>query len=575
MDGVANGNATVGTISATGVYAPTVSAAGQHTIKATSMATPAASASATVWVTTYSGTFTWRNDAQRSGQNEQELALSPTTLNSTNFGKLFSCPVDGEIFAEPLYVANLEISGGMHNVVFAVTENDSVYAFDADASPCVTYWSDLTGTPTSLLPAKEIPVPSQDVNSTNIAPTAGISGTPVIDSATNTIYLVTKSKNTSNLNPTYAQRLYALNITTGGEEPSSPVEILPAAAGNGDGNGGGGMVQLDAFTQNQGAGLLLLGHNVYIAFGSLTTAAPYHGWVVGYDQTTLAQVGVFLDTPNGAAGGIWQGGAGLSVDPDSGYIYGASGNGTFDANSGAKPNNDYGESFLKLDPAVWSLVDYFTPCNEYTLSSSGTNIGSTGVVPLPDAAGSAAHPHLLLGGNEAGTLYLLDRNSLGHFNGGTCPDTAPIEEILFPQKPLAGTPAVWTDSAGKIRVYVGANGATLGAYTISNAILTPTPTSQSPSAFSDQAPSPAISSNGATAGIVWALDSAGYDATPPGPAVLHAYDATNLATELYNSNQAGARDLPGIALKFTVPTVGNGKVYVGTETELDVYGFLP
>lgn len=574
VDGVANGNAAVGTISATGVYAPPA-AAGQHTIKATSIATPTVSASATVWVTTYPGTFTWRNDAQRSGQNAQELALSPATLNSTNFGKLFSCPVDGEIFAEPLYVANLEISGGMHNVVFVVTENDSVYAFDADASPCQTYWSDLAGTATTLLPANEFPVPSTDVNSPDIEPTIGITGTPAIDAAANTIYLVTKSKNTSNLNPTYVQRLYALNIATGGEQPSSPVEILPSAPGNGDGNGGGGMVQLDAFTQNQGAGLLLLGHNVYIAFGSLTTTAPYHGWVVAYDQTTLAQAGVFLDTPNGAAGGIWLGGAGLSVDQDSGYLYAASGYGTFDAYSAAQPHNDYGESFLKIDPAAWSLVDYFTPCNQYTLASSGTNLGSTGVLPLPDAAGSAAHPHLLLGGNQAGTLYLLDRTSLGHFNGGTCPDIAPIEEMSFPQKPLSGTPAVWTDASGVIRVYLGASGTALGAYPISNAILAPAAASQSPSAFSDLAPSPAISSNGATGGIVWALDSAGYDSTPQSPAVLHAYDATNLATELYNSNQAGARDLPGVALKFTVPMVGNGKVYVGTKTELDVYGFLP
>jgi hypothetical protein len=579
VDGVANGNAAVGTISAAGVYTPTAAASGEHTVKATSIATPGASASAMVWVTTYPGTFTWRNDAQRSGQNEQELALSPATLNSTNFGKLFSCPVDGEIFAEPLYVANLAISGGTRNVVFVVTENDSAYAFDADASPCVTYWSDVTGTATTLLPANENPVPSPDVNSTELGPTVGITGTPAIDTVTNTIYLVAKSKNPSQLNPTYIQRLHALDITTGHEEPSSPVAILPTAPGNGDGNGGGGTVQLDSLTQNQGAALLLLGHDVYIALGSLTAAAPYHGWVVAYDETTLAQVAVFLDTPNGAAGGIWQGGAGLSVDPDSGYIYGASGSGTFDANSAAKPNNDYGESFIQLNPTPvagqLTVVGYFTPCNEYTLSSSGTNIGSTGVLPLPYAAGSAAHPRVLLGGNEAGTLYLLDRMNLGSFNGGTCPDTAPLEEMLFPQKPLFGTPAVWTDSTGKIRVYVGANGVSLGAYTISNAILTPTPASQSPSVFSDQAPSPAISSNGATGGIVWALDSAGYDATPPDPAVLHAYDATNLATELYNSNQAGARDLPGIALKFTVPMVGNGKVYVGTETELDVYGFLP
>jgi hypothetical protein len=201
-------------------------------------------------------------------------------------------------------------------------------------------------------------------------------------------------------------------------------------------------------------------------------------------------------------------------------------------------------------------------------------LGSTGALPLPDAAGSVAHPHLLVGGDQAGKLYLLDRSHLGDFNGGTCPDTAPVEEVTLPG-PLFGTPAVWIDSKGVIRVYAGANGATLGAYPIASGVLAPTPASQSPSAFTDRGSSPAISSNGAAAGVVWALDTAGYDSNPPGPAVLHAYDATNLATELYNSAQAGTRDVGGVAVKFAVPTVGNGKVYVATQTELDVYGFLP
>ena len=574
VDSVANGNATVGTISAAGVYTPTAAAAGIHTIKATSIATPTASATATLAVTAYAGTFTWRNDAQRTGQNPQELALSPATLSSANFGKLFACPVDGAIYAQPLYVANLAIAGGTHNVVFVATENDSLYAFDADAAPCVTYWSDVTNTATSLLPANEIVVPYQDLNSTDIEPGVGITGTPAINAATNTIYLVVKSKNISTINPTYWNRLHAINATTGLDQPSSPHNISPATTGDGDGNEGGNL-PFDALTENQTAGLLLLGHTVYVAFGSLSPEPPYHGWIVGYDETTLAQVGMFVDTPNGAAGGIWLGGAGLSVDQDSGYIYGASGNGTFDANSAAQPHNDYAESFLKLDPAQFGVVDYFTPCDEATLQlESGNHLGSTGVIPLPDAAGSAAHPRVLLGGDEAGNLYLLDRTSLGRFNGGTCPDSAPVEELHF-SGALFGTPAVWTDSTGAIRVYAGANGAKLGIYPIANAVLAATPASQSPTAYSDIAASPAISSNGTMAGIVWAIDAAGSDATPPGPAVLHAYDATNLATELYNSNQAGARDLPGVAVKFTVPTEGNGKVYVGTETELDVYGLLP
>jgi len=573
VDGVAGGNPAVGTVSAAGVYTPTPAAAGEHTIKATSAATPTASASATIWVTPYAGTLTWRNDVQRSGQNPEELALSPATLNSTNFGKLFACPVDGQIYAEPLYVANLAISGGVHNVVFVATENDSLYAFDADASPCVTYWSRVNGAATSLLPAAEVVVPDADVNSTDIAPVIGITGTPVIDPTTNTIYVVAKSKLVTGLNPVYYQRLHAINITTGLEQPSSPAVITPAAAGNGDGSSGG-TVGFDALTENQRAALLLLGHTVYVAFGSDATTAPYHGWVVGYDKTTLAQAGAFIDTPNGSAGGIWLGGAGLSVDPDSGYVFAATGVGTFDANSAAKPNNDYGQSFLKLDPAQFGVVDYFTPCDATTLLSLGRDLSSIGVLPLPDAAGSTAHPRLLLGGDEAGNLYVLDRSALGHFNGGTCPDSSPVEEVSFAGK-LFGTPAVWTDSTGTIRVYAGANGTALGAYPIANAVLAPAPASQSPSLFSGEAPSPAISSNAAMTGIVWALDTSGYSTTPPGPAVLHAYDATNLATDLYNSTQAGARDLPGVALPFTVPLVGNGKVYVGTETELDVYGFLP
>jgi hypothetical protein len=594
VDNVPGGNNSVGTISAQGVYLPTASAAGlKHTVTATSTDGSGAHGSATVAVSSYAGTFSWRNDTSISGVNSQELALSPATVSSNTFGKLFSCPVDGNIYAQPLYVANLSItpqgSGPQQpvtaNVVFVATENDSLYAFDADASPCVTYWHD------SLLPATEEIVSSTDVGTGDITPNIGITGTPVIDPKTDTLYVVAKSKQFQVSPPTYVQRLHAIDITTGNERPSSPTQPITACvSGIGDGSvgsggcGAGSVVNFDALTENQRAALLLLNKVVYIAFASHGDVDPFHGWVLSYDATTLQQLAVFNDTPNGkpSEGGIWLGGAAPSVDPDTGFIYVASGNGAFDLNltaSGLPTQNDYGESLLKLDPKTLSVVDYFTPCDPVTLSKNDQDMGPFGVVILPDNANSA-HPYLLLTGDKSGDVFLLDRTKLGQYTGGlaqTCPETTPVEGMNFTPT-LYGTPAIWKDSAGNVRVYLAPGGGALGIYPISqtNASMpmAMAPTSMSATVFggTTRAPSPAISANNGTNGVVWLIDASQYKTS--GPAILRAYDATTLTNELYDSAQ-NPRDTAGLPVKFGVPTVANGKVYVGTQSELDVYGLLP
>jgi hypothetical protein len=588
--------AAIGSVSATNglTLLPNGLAAGMHTVTATSTNGSGASGSATVAVSSYPGTFSWRNDTSISGVNSQELALSPTTVSSANFGKLFSCSVDGAIYAQPLYVANLTITpqGTQQqvtaNVVFVATENDSLYAFDADASPCVTYWQ------VSLLPAGEEAVPSSAVNSNDITPVIGITGTPVIDPKTSTFYVVSKSEQFTVSPLAYVQRLHAINITTGQEQASGPVVLSASAQGKGDGSNGSGTIFFNPLTENQRAALLLLNGVVYIAFASHGDQSLYHGWVLAYNETTLQQVAVFNDTPNGipSEGGIWLGAAAPSVDPDTGYIYVASGNGAFDFTtalnaSGFPASSDFGESVLKLDPKTLSVLDYFTPCNGPTLSMNDKDMGSGGVVPLPDAVGSPAHPHLLLAEDKAGDLYLLDRTNLGHYTGGiaggNCPDTTPVEEFSQNNNdqlpaPLYGTPGYWIDSTGEIRIYIATNGSTMRAYPIhgtSNPPMATTPETQTAATFGSRPPSPVISSNGTTGGIVWVIDTSGISNSPATPAVLRAYNATNLASELYDSTQVSPRDQAGSPVKFSVPTVANGKVYVGTQSELDVYGLLP
>jgi hypothetical protein len=377
VDGVANGNALNGTITSDGLYTPSTTA-GAHLITASLKANLSAIGSAQVEVTDFAGTFTWRNDNSRSGQNRKELALFPGNVTSSTFGKLFSCPVDGYTYAQPLYIANLAIPGkGTRNVVFVATEKDTVFAFDADANPCVQLWH------TSLIPAGEeaVPTPNLQITSDDISPFIGITGTPVIDPISSTLFLVAKTW-TPPPNPVFHQRIYALELGTGqpkiqpsGVQISTPGSVSP---------------NFSAVLENQRAALLFDNSTIYIAFASHHDQGDYHGWMLGYDSSTLQQTSVFDVTPSGTQGGIWQSGGGPSADLNH-NIFVATGNGTFDANRGG-PN--FGESFLRLSGVgTLSLADFFSPCNEATLSSNDQDVGSTAQLLLPDSAGSTSKPH--------------------------------------------------------------------------------------------------------------------------------------------------------------------------------------
>ena len=519
----------------------------------------------------FTGVFTQRYDAQRTGQNRQEFALTPATVTPSTFGKLFACAVDGEVYAQPLYAANLAIAAGTHNVVLVATMNDSVYAFDADARPCVQYWKkSFLGTGVTTVP------PADTGEAGDINTIIGITGTPVIDPATRTLYVVAKTKEPTN----YFQRLHALDLATGNEKFGGPANISSALTVPGTGDTGdsstcsssAGNVPFCPLRENQRPGLLLLNGMVYVAWASHGDIQPYHGWVIGYKAADLTQAPVlFNTTPNGGLGGIWMTGTGPAADA-SGNIYVISGNGTFDTMA---PRADYGDSFIKLSTAGGglSVADFFTPANQSFLDSNDFDVGSGGAIVLPDSAGSPTHRHLLIGGDKQGVLYVVDRDRMTGFNPNGDQILQKVPVTAGPACIICGlfsTPAYWE---GKL--YVVAIRDVLKQYTVVNGTLSLLPAVQASDMFGVPGATPAVSSNGATNGIVWVLDTTnnGTNGSVNGAAVLFAYDATNL-NKLFSSppNGAGAA---GNAVKFTVPTVANGKVYVGTQTELSVFGLLP
>ncbi len=568
VNGVSGGNAPVGTIDATGLYtAPAIPRA--VTVRAVLVTDNTKSASAPIEVVNIPqenfGVFSWRNDNMLSGVNSQETMLTPATVAAGQFGKLFSCPVDGHLYAQPLYVANLSIpEGGIHDVVFVATEHNSVYAFDADASPCQTLWHVSFIDPALFVTA----VPSGDVGSDDITPEIGITGTPVIDPVTLTLYVVAKTKE----NGTYVQRLHALDLLTGDEKLGGPVMIQGFSFGTGDGNDGMGHVLFDPLRENQRAGLLLTGGKIYVAFGGHGNTDPFHGWLLAYDSTALSPFAdmLFDTTPNGSRGGIGQSGAAPSTD-DNGNIFFATGNGIFDVNGPpVPPHNNYAQTLIRFDSDLGIITDFFTPFNQADLNAQSKDFGSSGVLLLPDQAGSVQHPHLAVIGSEEGVLYLVDRDNLGGHTPPPGPDDV-VDKIL-PQAlagGIFGTPVYWE---GRNTLYVVASGDRLKAFSLTNASLPEFADSLTTTTFPFPGVSPVISADGLNGGIVWVLDTSGF-ATPQ-PAVLHAYDATDLYIGLYASSQKSG-DAAGPAVKFSVPTVANGKVYVGTQTELTVYGLQP
>jgi hypothetical protein len=505
----------------------------------------------------FAGVFTQHNDIGRTGQNLNETTLTPAAVSAAGgFGKKFSQPVDGFIYAQPLYMANVAISGkGTHNVVFVATENDSVYAFDADsatganASPLwhanlldAAHGAGSGATPTDT---------STDNACTDVVPKLGVTSTPVIDPSTGTIYVEAKSKESG----VFFHRLHALDITTGNEKASSPVAISGSS--------------FNALMHTNRPGLLLLNGIVYIAYASDCDNQPYHGWIFAYDAATLSQKAIFNESPNGRMGGFWMSGAGVAAD-SAGSIYIASGNGDF------VPTTDLGDTILKLffDGTTLSLADYFTPFNQNSLDQVDNDLGSGGVLLLPDQTGS--HAHELVQAGKEGTIYVVDRDRMTtgnkHYCSSNCngTDAQIVQEIQSQIGGMWSSPAYWNNT-----VYFWASDDVLQAFSLSSGRLA-TPSSSATHGLSFPGATPSISSKGNTNGIVWAIDSTNYgipETPSPGPAVLWAYDAADLSTPLYASTLVA--DKAGAAVKFAVPTIANGKVYVGTQTELDVYGLLP
>jgi hypothetical protein len=560
------GNCSTGTINQSGLYTPS-NKPGPHIITATLMANPSVIGSAEVEVTDLAGMFTWRNDNSRSGQNQKELALAPATVASATFGKLFSCLLDGHAYAQPLYVANVAIPGkGTHNVALVATEKDSVFAFDADANanPCVPLWT------TNLIPLGEQAVlapTTTGITSNDISPFIGITGTPVIDPSSSTLYVVAKTESIptiNNLNPVYHQRLFALALATGQPIQPSGTEVSTTSSTS---------PGFSPLLENQRAALLLDSGTVYIAFGSHGGQGDYHGWLFGYDASTLQQNMVFDVTPGIRGGGIWQSGGGPSADTNH-NVFVVTGNGTFDANLN-RPLLNYGDSFLRLhSTGSLTVTDYFTPCDQAMLASAGKDIGSSAPLLLPDRIGPAPNPNLLVGTAKNGSMYLVDRDTLGGYSA--CPDTPPhpVQVVSVNDGPIFSTPLFWNNT-----IYVAAGNGRLKAFPMAGGVLNPTPLGlQSPETLGPQGATSVVSSNGANNAIIWLIDTSGALTTPPTPntpAILRAFDASNLSNEIYNSAIAPAdRDKAGLAVKFTVPTVANGKVYLGTQTELDVYGLL-
>ena len=391
--------------------------AGVYTVTATSASNGITAASVAVGVTDLAGVTTYHNDLARDGSNTQEYALNPTNVATSTFGKLFSCTVDEAVYAQPLWVPNLTINGVKRNVVFVATQNDSLYAFDADnnTTPCTPLWQ------VSLLDsnhggtAGETSVPSSGTNhlvgygNGDIAPEVGVTGTPVIDPSTNTLYVVSKSVIASG--PTFFQRLHGIDLLTGNEKYSGPVNIAATYPGTGD---NGTTTTFVAREENQRCGLALVNGVVYIAWAAHEDDAPYYGWIIGYNagsptQSTLTQAYVFNDDPNKGLGGIWMSGGAPSADA-SGNLYVITGNGVFDATSGTAPNNDYGDSFLELTGSL-SVEQYFTPSDQSTDNMNDQDFGAGGAAVLADLPANGSNPtHLVVGGGKDGALYLLNRD---------------------------------------------------------------------------------------------------------------------------------------------------------------------
>jgi hypothetical protein len=506
----------------------------------------------------FKGVLTYHNNNMRTGQNPSEVTLTVSNVNSTKFGKLFVLGTDGLVDAQPLYAPNLTIADNVHNVVFVVSEHATADAFDADNGTLL--WQ------VTALGAGE--KPSDDRGCGQVTPEIGITSTPVIDQsagAHGTLYLVAMSKDTSGH---YHQRLHALDITTGAEEFGGPVEVVAKYPGGGD-NSQGGFVIFDPKQYKERAGLLLLNHFVYTFWASHCDFRPYTGWIISYNETTLAQQSVLNVTPNGNEGSIWAAGAGPATD-GGGNIYFLDANGTFDTTldaNGFPEHGDYGNAIVKLSTTRGKLAvaDYFNMYNTVDESNADEDLGSGGAMVIPAIRDSGGTVHqLVVGAGKDGNIYVADRTNMGKFNPNN-------NNQLYQELTSALGGSVYSMPAfANGRLYYGAVGDSIRAFSFNtSAKLNTTPQSVTGTNFGYPGATPSISGSSRSNLILWAAENSS-------PAVLHAYNANNLAVELYNSNQAaGGRDHFGNGNKFITPMVANGKVYVGTQSGVGVFGLLP
>jgi len=503
--------------------------------------------------------ITYHYDNGRTGQNLNETALTPANVNSTKFGKLGSFSVDGKVDAQPLYLSGVTISGQSKNVLYVVTEHGSVYAFDADTVNGATatfLWK------TSTLLAGE--TTSDNRGCGQVSPEIGITATPVIDRTrgpNGAIYVVAMSKNGSG---NYFQRLHALDLATGAELFGGPMTIQATYPGTGD-NSSGGNVVFDPKQYKERPGLLQISGTIFTTWSSHCDARPYTSWVMAYNASTLAQTSVLNLVPNGSEGGIWMAGTAPAAD-SSGNMFFIVGNGDFDTSlnaSGLPTNGNCGNCFVKLTTnGSLKLADYFTPHNTVAESNADEDFGSGGGILLVDVTDSSGNTrHLSVGAGKDSIIYVVDRDNMGKFNSSTDQIYQEISGQLGGG--VYSMPAYFNGT-----VYYGAVGDALKAFKVTSAKLATNPSSQSTAHFAYPGTTPSVSANGTTNGIVWAVENGS-------TGVLHAYDATNLTNELYNSNQAANNRDQFSDNKFITPMVANGKVYVGTPNSVVVFGLLP
>lgn len=530
--------------------------------------------------------LTYHNDNYRTGSNPNETILNTSNVNAQQFGKLFSYPVDGGIMAQPLYVPNVSIPGqGMHNVVYVVTEQDSIYAFDADQ-------------PNNLHPLWHTSYISSALGITPAYPYTfkgdtkdgfGIDGTPAIDLSSNTMYLVAATTE----NGSIIDKLHALDITTGQDKVGLTPVIITATVPGTSADSVNGQLSFNPANAHNRPGLLLQNGVVYIAYSVFVEGGPTpynygHGWLFAYDASTFKQLGAYISTPGDIYGDFW---GGAPAADTNGNIYVVTGNGGFDLNTGGA---DAGDSFLKLNLSKnITLTDYITPFNQYCFDEYDTDLGSMGIVLLPDQSGP--NQHLMIGGGKEGRLYVINRDNLGQYTPDTtdtdvCADQSRTdidkvvqETFVNPQGELFGTPVYWQRSDGKEFIYVSTNYGYVDAYNIVNGLIDSSSFTHSVDTMAYQGAILTLSSNQnqPNTGILWGLTNPlncpeyDFDCINSNPGTIVAYDASDISKELYISNQNPNRDTPtGVRIHFSMPTVAGGKLFVGTSDSLDVYGLL-